>query len=362
MRSPLTKTDWSFILTVLILLFSSIPAFSEPVIEGLEGAAFPGNSITVRGTGFGNNGPEIIVFDDFEAGSTGEPIKTGSGSAAYGEWDMVAGGPYYTDSSSVSGSLAMQSDQSVHWNVLAGVYLPAGTTQVFVSWWLYLPAGDNFPGEPIQDTNWKQMWITGQDTTDDDLVVPTLLSSDGSAWFINGNDSPYAHWITMPFVKGEWKHLWSWVNGGYAGDGQVHFWESGVSPVVTHVYDNNVTVLDTGGFFERVLVNGYGRVTSNCHPTFDDVYIAAGPYARARVEIGNQPVYNQCTKLAISTPTSWSNTQIVFSLKAGGFSSGETVYLFVTDANGEISTGVPLIISSADDSISPSPPSSLRIY
>ncbi len=77
---------------------------------------------------------------------------------------------------------------------------------------------------------------------------------------------------------------------------------------------------------------------------FDDFYVATGPNARARVEIGNQPVYQDCTNLAIITPTNWRNNAITATVRAGSFQSGEA-YLFVVDANGNVSNGLGVKIN-----------------
>ena len=86
-RLSFMKTEWGFLFSLLFLLFSPMLGFCEPAIERLEGVPYAGNIMIVRGTGFGNDGPSVIVFDDFESGSTGNPVNTGAGSATFGEWD-----------------------------------------------------------------------------------------------------------------------------------------------------------------------------------------------------------------------------------------------------------------------------------
>jgi hypothetical protein len=103
----------------------------------------------------------------------------------------------------------------------------------------------------------------------------------------------------------------------------------------------NVRILDpqANAIWERIHINGYGRVAPNCYPTFDDVYIAQGAYAQARVEIGNNSNYLNCTKLAISTHTNWVATSITSTIRGGNFTNGEDVYVFVIDSDGNISSG-----------------------
>jgi len=72
--------------------------------------------------------------------------------------------------------------------------------------------------------------------------------------------------------------------------------------------------------------------------SYDDLYLQFG--TRARIEMGNKAVYEECTELEIQTPTEWSETSIQFDVNYGGFSSGDTVYLYVINSAGKVSPGV----------------------
>jgi hypothetical protein len=279
-----------------------------------------------------------VVFDDFELGTNGNYIMTGSGSARVGEWYSRSGTPYYTNTYSVSGSLSFQANMyptSTHYVEAA---LPANTRDFFISWWMYIPSGDKIPGEGTPDTtNWKVVWVLGSSTTDDDITLPTMLDT---STLITANGSPYTKYISLDFQKGEWKRVWVWTKGGYSNDGECHYWElDSTNAVVQRVNDNNVTLMYDGGIREKVHINGYGRTTQNCHPGYDDVYIAAGANARARVEIGNSSTYNNCTALAISPSTSWSGSSITAKCNVGGLPSGDAWYLFVLDSSNVASSG-----------------------
>jgi hypothetical protein len=80
----------------------------------------------------------------------------------------------------------------------------------------------------------------------------------------------------------------------------------------------------------------------------DDVYIATGPNAAARVEIGNATTYTACTNLALITPDSWSSNLIIATVRQGRFASGSKVYLYVSDASGNVnSTGFPITLGTS---------------
>ena len=91
---------------------------------------------------------------------------------------------------------------------------------------------------------------------------------------------------------------------------------------------------------------------------FDDIYIQVG--TKARVEIGNNPIFTSCTHREIQFPTAWSDSSIAITFNKGSFVENDTVYLFVADANGNVnSQGYPVTIQKAV--APPSPPKGLRI-
>lgn len=313
-----------------------------PCVTSVSGTFSSGESIRICGGNFGILGPANLFFDDFESGTTGTPIRTGSQSATVGGWASISGDTMYSPAASVSGSMAFQADMSAGYANYLQIDIPDDTQEIFVSEWLYLPVGDNAPGEGTTDgRNWKQLWVQGGSTTDDDLVVPTLHSS----WQINGNDGVYADYVSVDFVKGEWTRIWFHIKVGYNNDGEVNFWNLGPSGTIGEVLSDQVTVLKPGGFFERVRVNGYGRTTANSHPTFDDVYVATGPGARARIELGDAPDYSLCSDLTLLTTEDWSPNQLTAALRPGRFVPGQQGYLFVFDALGRVnSVGYPIVV------------------
>ena len=109
--------------------------------------------------------------------------------------------------------------------------------------------------------------------------------------------------------------------------------------------------------WDRLSIVGYFR-SGNSYPrdnyVIDDVYLAVGPNSAARVEIGNKSDYFSCTKMAISTPTSWSDTRINVTLREGNFNPGEKAYLFIVDADNNPSPGRPVTFGGTSSSSSSS--------
>jgi len=175
------------------------------------------------------------------------------------------------------------------------------------------------------------------------LVVPTLLgyaNGTGLNWLINGNDPDpgYSNYTNTNFKKVQWSRFAVWLKGGYSNDGQLQFWTTdSTHGTVRGENDNGVNTLKKGGSFKQVMFNAYGRTANNSHPTFDDPYIAIGPNARARVEIGNSSTYDSCTKFAVGIPTNWGGSKIAATLWTGAFQTGQAAYLYVIDADGNVS-------------------------
>ncbi len=334
-------------------------------VNAVNGTIADGEIITIRGSGFGSSGPNVVVFDDFESGTVGEKIKTGGGSAKFGEWNSSgnSSSTYYSNGAKVSGTKSFTANMTDLNNTVVQLQAitPQNTRDLFVSWWLFLPSDNNWPGEGHKDgINWKQMWILGHDTANDDYYFPVRT---GGTWLIAGNDpvsrgDARTYVTSMNMQKGEWKRMWGWIKGSTTAtskDGELKFWDLKDTGVTQYADKTGINTLKESGTFDRVNVNGYGRFVPNCFPSFDDVYIASGPNAQARVEIGNASVYSQSTKLTIITPTSWSDGSISAQVNTGRFNAGEQAFLFVFKSDGSISSGYPIKIGGSSTSL-PSPP------
>lgn len=355
--------------------FSAVSVGSVSLTNGSTSYA-NGADVVIQGSGFGSSGPNVVLFDDFEKGTNGAPPLTGAGSAEVGQWSS-AGNPAtsgFSNLSSVSGSLAYQARLDTYaaspeaYHSYLETLLPANTTKLFISWWLYLPAGDNFPGQDSSRVNWKQMWVQGSGTADDDLVLPTFMGTSPNVvgdYAITGNDDlGYSNYIdALGFSRGTWKRLWAWVDAVPGGTGTIEYWELGSNGVTRLTDDTSAQFLKAGGAYERVRVNGYAAAAAPpSRPMFDDVYVASGPNAQARVVIGNNPNYSNCTKLSVITTKSWSDGQIVGTIRQGSFRAGDTAYVFVFDANGNCnSTGKAITIAAGGVSQTVDNPPSIAI-
>jgi hypothetical protein len=95
--------------------------------------------------------------------------------------------------------------------------------------------------------------------------------------------------------------------------------------------------------WDRLKFGAWYRAAGDVRRVMDDLYVAIGPGAAARIEIANAPAIENATEIAISTVTSWSDGEIAATLRLGPLDpSADALYLFVVDAANQRSAGYPL--------------------
>ena len=347
------------LLIIASILWPLTCSYATPAITSAVGTVSESGQITITGSDFGIAGPTLLFYDNFESGAVGEVINTGAGSATIGEWYALnTAPPIYSSDTAVSGTKAFKATtvEGVEGKTNGFIVLP-DVTEIFMSWWCYVPASSPWPGEgETNGINWKIMWAYQNNTGDNDTYFVQLLQ--GNQWVMAGNDSPLAYPNTEPFnsgiTKGSWHRYCWWIKDGYSNDGSSTISELTPSGDATIKNLSGVTTAISPDVRKILSVNGYTRqmTTTQAVQMFDDIYVAVGPNSRARVEIGNAAAYGDCTKLSISTPDSWSSTEIVSTLRTGSFQDGDHVYLYVVDAAGAVNAnGYDLGILGAETNV-----------
>lgn len=349
-------------LIVLISFVTPLALHAAPGISSVSGECSDGNQIRISGVDFGNTGPDIAIFDDFEGGADGSTIRTGSNSATMGQWDSVGtNAPYYSNDYTHSGSLAFQANCSSGaptTKIHASASFP-GTREFFGTWWVFLPAGELWPGEGGGlGTNWKQVWFRRDAGATDtsDIICSTILGSGNSAsgaicGNCTGGFTRYAHSQT----KGVWcrtQFYWVGSNSGNGTCKMSYLLYNGSNRAVIALDETGVTNACDSTPYYTVYLGAYGRPAGGpSHPTYDDFYVASGEGCRARIEIGDNPSYSNCTNLTICTVDSWSMNSITATMRQGSFRENDSAYVFVVDANGQVSGGSPVVIGSSGNGI-----------
>lgn len=362
------------IITLLLALLLPSIALAAPTVSSVSGNVSGGQQITISGSGFGSSGPNVLLFDDFSTGSVGSVHPT---KAIVGNWNSAKCITYADPAlSNGKGARCVGSGQ-----LTSGIIFPT-TQEVFVSSTVYVPPGYKFPSASAPKTfpdisALKHFWIMyGSDghsqTSKPDHVFGTWTSA--SFYRVASNDPGQSTFDQGGGTTGEGM-AWAWdipMRWSY--------WAKGNGTTVSGSNGMMQGISSTGGHqtksykdykawfnadhivygWDRLNLIGYARSAAdfnNGHNwVIDDVYVATGPNAAARVEIGNAATYTSCTNLALITPDSWSSNSITATVRQGRFANNSKVYLYVSDATGNVnSIGYPVTLgtSSTGDGSSP---------
>ena len=90
--------------------------------------------------------------------------------------------------------------------------------------------------------------------------------------------------------------------------------------------------------FNSVNINGWIRSSTggsdgngtDISTLYDDIYVAWGDYAAARIELGNAATYAACTDLAICESLSWADGSLSVKVREGGLILASATWLYVT--------------------------------
>lgn len=232
--------------------------------------------------------------------------------------------------------------------------LPVGTREVFYSVASKIPTGAYFPGGGNTGTNadydsssWKMAWLLGPDSATNDLVLFTHTGS--GVWKHSGND--LGNLLDLGTADPSW---WKWNQWNrttsYVKAGTTPQTDAGVIYAqIANGQDSIIEYSDTPVVFAngsanydwtKLNVNGWARMDAGGSDSngagidfrYDDIYVAYGDRAAARVELGNNATYSNCTDLHIQyvTPTNWATGQLDFDIDYGPFSEGDALWLHIT--------------------------------
>lgn len=332
--------------------------FAAPVINHLEGSLVSRSQVKIVGHSFGQ-GPKVRLFDSF----SGSPGATVPMAADIGKWSGAANSPSYVEDENdnvaallVDGGISRQ---------LQIDFEPV--QEFFLSYRVKIPRGYHFPYAESPETfppgsNWKLAWIMDGSRGymgDDDICLPTW--PNGTYFMLGGNDNAFQSVVGRPGTSSNWFSFLGWNRVAVhikRGDPAPEVdagttWFQGVSGEFGQkqfdysrvIFDGQDSANDNGiSQWTRLNISGWHRGAANTRAIYDDVYFATGPFARARIEIGNAPIYEQATNLAVLTPDSWTEDAITATVMQGEFKLNDLVYMYIVDAGGSVSAGLPVKI------------------
>lgn len=359
-----------------LLFFLPFIANSAPFVSNVSGNISNGQTITITGTGFGATGPNIAIYDEFESGTVNANVSTVLDSATVHEWSEISTDgcrSFYTNTQHHSGTKSL----TQLWG--AGECSPniiktfTDSQDVFFSMWLYVPVGGEIPFIwkiwVVYDYPWVNS-VVGTNSYESTLMGDTLPVIAGdyfiigpSGWYDGGAPQsidlfagPFGSgygYLDMNF--GEWHRVDYYIKIANSG-GQLRGWQTTTSGArsghrLYSSYDGDTQRSSDHLSALQIPALANGNVTSDSF--YDDVYVATGLGAQARVEIGNNATYANCTNLAIITPTIWGDTSITATVRSGSFGATDSAWLFVIDSTGTPSSGHPITFGSSSDATAP---------
>jgi len=319
--------------------------FCQPEIESVQGRFLHNSSMNIIGRFFGIKPNALpLVWENHEAGSFSDDWGI-----SMKDRDMVIGGTAEINRHSYSSYYGY--DQFDMYS--AYQYAESYSNVWYISFWFRL------------GSEWEYRRKTGGDYYAENIKTTFLWDSEvGCALSTCGFDAKttdYGGWHCGPGGRGGdyfqyttsvsqeeiWPNKETWYSEQIifrasttydSADGIFEAWANGKRYHSDHDADlygqgGNIYVLDAG-WTDAWWDQGYSPPTVYIY--YDDVYI---DNTIARVVIGDSSDFGNCTHQEIQIPTAWSDSSITITANGGSFAAGERVYLFVVDADGNVSNG-----------------------
>jgi hypothetical protein len=380
---------------IMAIVLSPIVSQGAPSVGAVSGTVADGQSITISGSQFGATGPTVALFDNYESGTNNTNISATT--STVGHWDEIGYGgppvPQYSTAFAHSGTKSQRVDASqIACDTTYGYNVSKtglNSAYLYFSWWQYLPAGQPVPGTNCpspQTPNWKYYWMghcigrarngaqcpRSGPYNDDYLTVlltNTLPVTDLGGALAGGGcaDDTGCSGVNMngygltAFIKGTWHRYEVYAVASSSSSGVFQHWELSANQARRSIISTTGKSTNSGEeTWNDLQFPGFLRGDA-AQVYYDDIYIATGAGAQARVEIGDNASYSSCKNLSVITPTSWSDGSIGATIRQGSFSNGASAYLFVVDSSGNASAGYPVTIGSGGGAALPAAPRNLRL-
>lgn len=308
--------------------------------------------VTIVGTGFGPKKTAApLIWDDVESGAfhpnwaSTNQLQVGSGLNQRHHQSQYNGYMNFTRSTN-SAYFAASNDVYPDW---------------FVQYWFKL--GDDWDwgstdhsGKDRFLSNIKVFRLWNPGSTDENFVVALNGWVNSIEYVMEGvRGEPNGKFLSgfkSKLKDGRW-HLLQFAFGDNWGldqkDGEFHAWVDGKLVVS----DKKILTREDFPGYKRPFIIGLSEVwgpnsekgeTDKSPNSFyiDDIYM---DNSWARIELGDNPIYESCSHREIQIPTEWSETKISFKVNVGSFVPGARAYLFVINDHGQSNTvGKPVII------------------
>ncbi|MBE0564730.1 MAG: hypothetical protein IH621_02150 [Krumholzibacteria bacterium] len=352
-------------------------AGAQPQVVDAEVVLVEDGVLRLTGSGFGSKSPVApALYDDFENGSDGAQIFGHPGSL----WDGHFNGHHYTNPPTYDDSLSVDPGIGTCMRI-------NHTLRESISWvWKTVePTGEMYIDVKMKMIIYDEQYpenvkpwrlYRSSDSSRAQNVYPSFRKACDPTDVLNERAGGWGVDIPAVFDPGEcWEDMggrsgWSRPNGlvnvmdwatvqmlygantAPAADGYAAFYVNGrILSKLEYGEGTGMCWLERGG--ETYDMLGIGNMASpgnygcggaslGSRTYYDHVYLDT---TFQRVEFGNAPIYDQCTRREIQIPTAWSPTQVTASVKLGSFEDFDNVYAFVVDGQNRASNGFPVRVT-----------------
>jgi hypothetical protein len=339
---------------IAISYFFSISSIlqASPLIENITKSD---SQYYLSGTSFRNKSRiPPLLWDNFEGGSNGTPLSQSANWTAY-----QSDGGYYNNTQAYSGSLSaynyVNSEGGAYGGFNTSYHSFTATDQVYITYiFRYDGTGSKYGvGKMSRITSSPNAGGGGVYHGTGDTGFSNLNFYYGGSGYLHYNNSSgetqvgYVSTGENIWLRAE---MYKKLSTAGESDGKIFLnvigkgTKSDLSAMTRAA--GETFQLDTvllGLMYANI--GNFGGAAS-MKMWIDDVYI---DNTQARVELGNNPVFANCTHREIQIPTAWSDTEITVQFNQGTFQVGDQAYLFVIDEDGNASAGYPIVIGESSD-------------
>jgi hypothetical protein len=340
-----------------IILILSLPGLGlAQTVTGYIGDLAHDGTLTISGFDFGNKATaNPLVWDNMESGQFSSQW---SGTDPTGDLSILQNSNARHGNSGFCGTLNMRP--------VAGqtkAYFQQNTLSEYFygQFWFKLGAnfewGTGFSGQPdahLASAKILRLWNynDGVDYTEVEDVIISNQGYNGGALILTVERVDYGHpegYDRTSYFSNTniWeKDVWHCFQFQYkesdlgVSNGTLKIWSDGQ----LIFGDENVMTRDDRDVFKQVarmgLKSSWGDSSTDDNDYYiDDAYLDT---TWSRVEIGNNVDYEACTHREIQIPTDWDPESISVTVNTGSFDLTEDLFIFVTDAQGNVGSGFPL--------------------
>ena len=302
------------IIVALVALIASVAAGAAPSISGVSGTVSHGSSITITGSSFGSKTTAApVAWKTFEDNS----ITSGGWSIGFPANFSISGSNNRSNSSYYGKAYYGGSEERVWFSR----NLPSATL-FFTSFWLRLSSNAN-----QQSGKFYRVYFSGANsdniylsTGDGNFQIRGYSECNGSTEWGAGPSMAQNGWSKVDILLSQSGGMTAWVNGVQSWTHPE--WTGGGCGWAPSGHSIDLPNMLDGPERGHVALGEYG---------YDDILFDT---TQARVELCPGSTWAARGGCESQPATSWGASSIVVTVNRGGFSTGNTAYLYVVDSTG----------------------------